>query len=306
AWAGDVVEHHVCDHEVGVSVREGQVLEPAEAEIDVREALRPCVLARDLEHLRGGVDADHLLGARAQIAKEDARAGAEVDDGLGLGNASDERRDVPWGAEHLVAAVVPAASHAAEEGLGPLPAPLERGLDRLPLRVDARPEVGGELAEDRVPVLAAPAGRELVIDPRALAARPDEPGIEEDLEVSRDAALAQPEHEGELIDVEGPFPENGQKPQPGLVAERSQGAEERVHAEQDIEKSRYLKPRICPVFGHLAGSGKPRPQEACLERHPAVSATWHSLCIPLGAPVPESPGGKDPNGRPRALARSAV
>ena len=92
---GDEVDHAIRDHDVGGVVGDRQMLEFAEAELDVGGADLGRVLARLGQHLVGHVDADdpaRVTDLPRRQKTVEAGAAAEIDDGLARLHRGDRLR----------------------------------------------------------------------------------------------------------------------------------------------------------------------------------------------------------------------
>ena len=231
------MQHLVDDHEVEGIVLHRQRVDVALAQLDAGEAGALEIGARNGEHCRARVDADGAKRAGRKELQHASGSGAEIEERLDgpLAHRLAHRRLHRLLGHVQRAQPVPLRGKPGEVRLrGPGPRLAHRrkprpvGMEAAVARIDLadQPLDGGP---DRVPV------GEAEERPGALPVPLDEPGLDEELQVPRDARLRLAEDVGEVRDVELALGEERENAQAGLLAGRLEAGEQDVPA-QDVRR----------------------------------------------------------------------
>ncbi len=194
------------------------MLERAEAKLRVREMRVVSTPPRDLEHLRGRIDADQAAGARGETLEQDSGSRAEVHDDGSVADELGESIDVGERAQEVVAQAIPVRRSPSKERARGVPPPRESRLHRGPIGVRLiRPRglEGAELARGKVLAVL----REGVVRPGLRPPALDEPGLGEEAQVAGNRGLPRSEDGDELVHVERPGGEAAQDSKAGRIRE---------------------------------------------------------------------------------------
>ena len=227
----EVMQHLVDDDEIERCTLQRRAVHVALAELPTLHAEAFEICACNRQHRVAGIETDRAVGALGEELQHPTRAGADVehateraiadhieDHSLDRGCGSVQRsflvpdRGDPF--EVLAGRVGPAAAHEVE--------PFEIGGDHGVGRVD-----GGERRGEEREVSADVDDPEE--GPGAFAMFGDEAGVDEESEVTRHAWLRLPQDFGEIGDGEFAVTQHGEDPQPGLLGNRPQRIERRLH-----------------------------------------------------------------------------
>ena len=206
---GHMVEHHVRHHGIRLSIAKREVLQAAEAKLDLELALILGATTSDIQHLACPIDADDAPRASSQERQQPSGPGAEIDDGAVLGTIFsqqfDDERMMPVGTFDLIALGIGSLRHRAEELLGLLATTAQAGLDTSIIRSSQRKRIGGELiGETRKETgtgFTFPESSQPIVDPGTLAPWAYKPRIRQDTQMPRHPALSHGEDRDQLVPV---------------------------------------------------------------------------------------------------------
>ena len=240
---GEVVQDLMDDHQVGALPRQAGAEDVAMAQLEAFKTGLSHMIARDVEHLLGKVEADSRLGVRPKQGQHPTGAGAEIHEPLERARpdgVEDSRLNSVFGNVER-ANLVPSGRVAREVLAGLRRTLAAHGLQPLGVAND---DLVGRIDQPQGLVGQAPGiarGHEAIEHPSPIGEPLDQPGLGQQLEVTRDARLALVQHPAQFQNRQLLPGQQRKNPQPRRLARRAQN----IHGLTRGERHERIKISLC-------------------------------------------------------------